>query len=115
MADNLVGLRRYLEKYATLAENRKRNIDIVANEFTVSIHPTFVMFLLQFIIQNVLFLTQEIRNISADLKKKLTTNEGAKDVNRKKNRYKDILPCKFLSILCVDSHNLCSQLFFKIM
>ena len=35
MTDNLKGLRRYLEKYATLAENRKHNIDIAANEFQV--------------------------------------------------------------------------------
>eukprot|EP00111_Clytia_hemisphaerica_P023294 TCONS_00068552-protein len=68
MGDNLNGLRKYLEKYATLAENRTRNIDIVGNEF------------------------QEIRNIAADLKKLLPANEGAKDVNRKKNRYKDIIP-----------------------
>lgn len=68
MDDNLDGLRRYLEKYASLAENRKKSIDTVADEFA------------------------EIRNISADLKKTLTTAEGAKEVNRKKNRYKDILP-----------------------
>ena len=35
MTDNLKGLRRYLEKYATLAENRKHDIDIAANEFQV--------------------------------------------------------------------------------
>lgn len=35
MGDNLNGLRKYLEKYATLAENRTRNIDIVGNEFQV--------------------------------------------------------------------------------
>lgn len=44
---------------------------------------------------------QDLKQFSETLKvrKEYACTEGEKEVNRKKNRYKDILPCKF--IICV--------------
>ena len=43
-----------------------------------------------------LFVAQSLKLFSDHLKSQedFTCSEGEKDVNRKKNRYKDILPCK---------------------
>jgi tyrosine-protein phosphatase non-receptor type 12/18/22 len=45
-----------------------------------------------------LFFFQELKFFSEILKtsKQYSCSEGEKEVNRKKNRYKDILPCKYL-------------------
>jgi protein tyrosine phosphatase len=44
------------------------------------------------------FFIQELKFFSEILKtsKQYSCSEGEKEVNRKKNRYKDILPCKCL-------------------
>lgn len=43
---------------------------------------------------------QELKLFSETLKtlKQYSCSEGEKEVNRKKNRYKDILPCKYFEL-----------------
>jgi hypothetical protein len=47
------------------------------------------------------FFIQELKFFSEILKtsKQCSCSEGEKEVNRKKNRYKDILPCKCFVLL----------------
>lgn len=45
---------------------------------------------------NFSFLKKKLKNLTNEIRcfKKKTTNEGERECNRKKNRYRDILPCK---------------------
>ena len=51
-------------------------------------------------LKNFFFLVQALKAFSDGLKGQtdFSASEGEKEVNRKKNRYKDILPCKFYII-----------------
>lgn len=55
---------------------------------------------------------QELKQFSENLKSDpdYFCKEGEKSVNRKKNRYKDILPCKFKRDLCFCSHVICMKI-----
>ena len=68
MAGTLGGLKAFLAKYDKVVQSRQENQDICAAEF------------------------QAIKIQSIEDKKKFPSSEGAKERNKKKNRYKDILP-----------------------
>lgn len=57
----------------------------------------------QFINVDILYIKQRLRRLSTKYRteKIYPTNTGEKEENVKKNRYKDILPCKF-SVLCLN-------------
>ena len=51
----------------------------------------------QFVVNAYFIGLQELKDITESLKSKpgFECSEGEKDVNRRKNRYKDILPCEY--------------------
>lgn len=69
-------LRNFLNHFETLESQRKSCFgdDLYMQEF-----------------QSLKDLTESLKNDP-----NCTSSEGEKDVNRRKNRYKDILPCKFV-------------------
>ena len=92
--DQLDTIKNYLDLFKTDEFG-----PIVNDEFNVifksslSKFKTSVIAYFNFILQKLRSLTNELRAFNIK-----TTNEGEKECNRKKNRYRDILPCKLITL-----------------
>ncbi|XP_065674543.1 tyrosine-protein phosphatase non-receptor type 22 isoform X4 [Hydra vulgaris] len=75
MLNHINGLKAFLQRYVDFIEQRKLNKDPAGNEF------------------------QLIKQQALEDRKKIPSIEGAKEVNKHKNRYKDILPYDYSRVV----------------